>query len=61
MSTLPSGNITAPVVSVAATQTTIFATDAHATLQVSSEDSTSAFWREVPGLQGMRSAPIVAK
>ncbi|WP_347304953.1 MtrAB system accessory lipoprotein LpqB [Corynebacterium sp. SA-MJD20WY100] len=61
VSTLPSGNITAPVVSVAATQTTIFATDAHATLQVSAEDSTSAFWREVPGLQGMRSAPIVAK
>ncbi|QPK79689.1 MtrAB system accessory protein LpqB [Corynebacterium lizhenjunii] len=60
LTTLPSGNITAPVVSIAANQSTIFATDAHATLQLSSTDATSSFWREVPGLQGMRSAPIVA-
>ena len=61
VSTLPSGNLTAPVVAVAATATTVYATDAHATLQLSPQDTDSAYWREVPGLQGLRSAPIVAQ
>lgn len=60
VSTLASGNITAPVVSVAASGTTIYATDARSVLQLSTTDSDSVYWREVPGLQGRRSAPIVA-
>lgn len=61
VATLPAGNITAPVVSVAANATTIYATDAHAMLQLSPQESDSSYWREVPGLQGVRSAPIVAQ
>lgn len=59
VSTLPSGNITAPVVSIAASPSTLYLTDFHAMLQLPIE-SDSTYWREVPGLQGRRSAPIVA-
>ena len=57
--TLPSGNISIPVVSVAASPSTIYLTDYHAMLQLPIETD-STYWREVPGLQGQRSAPIVA-
>ncbi len=57
---LPSANITAPVVSVAANSTTMFATDARAALQLPSGGGDNAIWREVPGLQGVRAAVIVA-
>lgn len=60
VSTMPSGNITAPVVSVAASPSTIYITDSRATLQMASSDAETVFWREVPGLQGVRSSPIVA-
>ncbi|MGP6175187.1 MtrAB system accessory lipoprotein LpqB [Corynebacterium sp. A21] len=60
VSSLPSGNITAPVVSVAASPSTIYLTDSQAVLQLPVSGNESAFWREVPGLQGMRSAPVVA-
>mgnify|MGYP002758623611 CR=1 FL=1 len=60
VSTLPAGNITAPVVSIAASQSTVYATDANAVLQLNPQESNSTYWREVPGLQGQRSAPIVA-
>lgn len=60
VSSLPSGNITAPVVSVAASPSTIYLTDSQAVLQLPVNGDESAFWREVPGLQGMRSAPVVA-
>lgn len=59
LTTLPSGNITAPVVSVAASPTTVYLTDANALLRLPSGESDSVFWREVPGLQGVRAAPIV--
>lgn len=55
---LPSGNITAPVVSVASSATTLYATDTHAMLQLSISDND--IWREVPGLLGARAAPVVA-
>lgn len=57
-SALPSGNISAPVVSVASSSSTIYATDAHALLQLPASDNT--IWREVPGLLGVRSAAVVA-
>lgn len=60
VSSLPSGNITAPVVAVAASPSTIYLTDAQAVLQLPATDVSTSFWREVPGLQGMRSAPVVA-
>ncbi|MDN6262123.1 LpqB family beta-propeller domain-containing protein, partial [Corynebacterium casei] len=59
VSTLPSGNITIPVVSIAASPSTLYITDYHAMLQLPVETE-STYWREVPGMQGLRSAPIVA-
>ncbi|MFP7366365.1 MtrAB system accessory lipoprotein LpqB [Corynebacterium callunae] len=55
---LPSGNLNAPVVSVASTATTAYATDAHAMVQLPASDND--IWREVPGLLGSRAAPVVA-
>lgn len=60
VSSMPSGNITAPVVSVAASSSTVYLTDAQATLQLPVNDGDSTFWREVPGLESMRSLPVVA-
>ncbi|APT93091.1 lipoprotein LpqB [Corynebacterium phocae] len=60
LSMLPAGNITAPVVSIAANRSTIYATDARTMLQFSPSETDAVFWREVPGLQGLRAAPIVA-
>ncbi len=57
---LPSGNVTAPVVAVAASSSTVYLTDAVSALQLPSNGSETSFWREVPGLQGVRSAPVVA-
>lgn len=57
---LPSGNIAAPVVAVAATPSMLYLTDAHATLQLPTSGSDNVFWREVSGLQGVRSAPVAA-
>lgn len=60
VSALPSGNLTAPVVSVAANASTMFATDARAALQLSTNGEDNSIWREVQGLQGVRAAVIVA-
>ncbi|MGV0423611.1 LpqB family beta-propeller domain-containing protein [Corynebacterium sanguinis] len=56
----PIGNITAPVVAVAAGVDMIYATDANAVLQIPAGVTDVPNWREVPGLQGVRSVPIVA-
>lgn len=58
-SALSSGNVTAPVVTLASSPSTLFITDQHAMLQLH-KDAEATFWREVPGMQGVRSAPIVA-
>ncbi|WJY67492.1 LpqB family beta-propeller domain-containing protein [Corynebacterium auris] len=59
---LSSGNLTAPVVAVASSGSMYFATDANGTLQLpSSGTPDNPNWREVPGLQGVRSLPIVAR
>lgn len=60
VTSLPAGNITAPVVAIAASASTIYVTDARAVLQLQATGGDNAFWREVGGLQGVRSAPIVA-
>lgn len=60
VTTLPSGNVTAPVVAVENSMSTTYITDARAILQIPADEAEAAFWREVPGLQGKRSAPIVA-
>lgn len=59
VNTLPSGNVAVPVVSVVSSPSTFYLTDPHAMLQMPIE-ADSPYWREVPGLQGMRSSPIVA-
>ena len=61
VSTMASGNITAPVVAIASSPSTVYITDSRAMLQIPASDSSSVFWREVPGMQGIRSAPIVAR
>jgi hypothetical protein len=60
VTSLPSGNITAPVVAVAATPSMIYLTDANAVLQLPSTGGDNVFWREVTGLQGVRSALVAA-
>ena len=55
----PSVNLTAPVVAVASTSSTMFVTDARSMRQLPNNSGSSAFWREVPGLQSRRAAPIV--
>lgn len=58
---LPAGNVTAPVVAVSTSSSAIYATDARAVLQLPINAPANAFWREVPGLQGQRLAPVVSK
>ncbi|AZA10871.1 MtrAB system accessory lipoprotein LpqB [Corynebacterium gerontici] len=55
---LPGANLDAPVVSVTSNSTTIFATDARATMEIRRDLQEATFWREVPGLEGVR-APVV--
>lgn len=59
--TLATGNVTAPVVAVAASPTKLYITDSHALLELPAESTDNTFWREVAGLQGQRSSPIVVK
>ncbi|WJZ01916.1 MtrAB system accessory lipoprotein LpqB [Corynebacterium freiburgense] len=60
LSSLPAGNVTAPVVAIAASANTIYITDSRAVLRLPTSAEGSAFWREVPALQGTRAAPVVA-
>ena len=60
LSSLPTGNVTAPVVAIAASSNTIYITDSRAVLRLPTSAEGSAFWREVPALQGTRAAPVVA-
>lgn len=61
VTTMPTGNINAPVVMVAASPVMLYATDAQALLQLPTNNQDAIHWREVPGLQGARSAPVVAR
>lgn len=58
---LPSGNVIAPVVGVAAANTMMFLTDAVSIRQLPADGATTeSFWREIPGLRGQRAVPLVA-
>lgn len=57
---LPSGNLSAPVVAVAANSRVLYATDARALMQLDNSSEDVSFWREVPSLQGQRAAPVLS-
>lgn len=60
MDALPSRNLTAPVVAVDATPTTEFVADSRAVFQLNNMDPAGdRYWREVPGLTGMRAIPVL--
>ncbi|KAB3522979.1 hypothetical protein GC425_03520 [Corynebacterium sp. zg254] len=56
---LPSRNLNAPVVAVAAEGNTLYATDSRALMQYNSVYEDQRFWREVPSVQGLRSVPVL--
>ncbi|NLU81918.1 MtrAB system accessory lipoprotein LpqB [Rhodococcus sp. HNM0569] len=60
MDALPSRNLTAPVTAVDASPTTEFVADARAVFQLNNNDPASdRYWREVPGLTGIKAIPIL--
>lgn len=60
MDALPSRNLTAPVVAVDASATTEFVADSRAVFQLNNNDPAGdRYWREVPGLTGMKATPIL--
>ena len=61
MTALSAGNISAPVVAVAASPSMLYVTDVNAVLQVPASGADNPIWREVPGLEGMRALPIIAR
>ena len=61
MTAMSSGNISAPVVAVAASSSTLYVTDANALLQVPASGTDNPIWREVPGLEGVRALPITSR
>lgn len=58
---LPSGNVSGPVVAVGATKETMYVTDSKVIMRMPSASQGSLNWREVPGLQGVRAAPVVTR
>ena len=56
-STMPTGNITAPVVAVASSPTKLFITDSHAMLELPSTVMDETNWGVGSGLQGRRASP----
>ncbi|TXG92592.1 MtrAB system accessory protein LpqB [Rhodococcus rhodnii] len=57
---LPSRNLTSPVVAVDASPTTELVADARAVFQLNNNDpANDRFWREVPGLTGIRAIPVL--
>lgn len=61
MTAMSAGNISAPVVAVAASSSTLYVTDANALLQVPASGADNPIWREVPGLEGVRALPITSR
>ncbi|MDT2007758.1 MtrAB system accessory protein LpqB [Rhodococcus opacus] len=60
MDALPSRNLTAPVVAVDASTTTEFVADSRAVFQLNNNDPAGdRYWREVPGLTGVKAIPIL--
>lgn len=60
MDALPSRNLTPPVVSVDASPTMTFVADSRAVFQLNSNDPVGdRYWREVPGLTGVKATPVL--
>lgn len=59
--TLPSGNIGGPVVAVGANSEMMYITDSKVIMRMPTTTRDSLNWREVPGLQGVRAAPVLPK
>lgn len=57
---LPNRNLTAPVLLVDATATTVFVADSRAVFEIDTTDPTSdRYWREVAGLTGSGAEPVL--
>ncbi|MFF0816526.1 MtrAB system accessory lipoprotein LpqB [Rhodococcus sp. NPDC003318] len=60
MDALPSRNLTPPVVSVDASPTMTFVADSRAVFQLNGNDPLGdRYWREVPGLTGVKAIPVL--
>lgn len=60
MDALPSRNLTPPATAVDANTTTSFVADTRAVFQLNSSDPAGdRYWREVPGLTGVRAIPVL--
>ncbi|TQF66065.1 MtrAB system accessory protein LpqB [Rhodococcus spelaei] len=60
MDALPSRNLTPPVTSVDASATTAFVADSRAVFQLNNNDPAGdRYWREVPGLTGVKAIPVL--
>ena len=57
---LSAQNLSAPVVDVASTKDTIYATDTRALMKLRFDDEETRFWREVASVQSQRAVPILA-
>lgn len=58
---LPSGNVTGPVVAVGGTTQMMYITDSNVILRMPVLSRDTVNWREVPGQQGVRAAPVVPR
>lgn len=58
---LPSGNISGPVVALGATDDTMYITDSKVLMQMPVQIRENVNWREVPGQQGVRAAPVLPR
>lgn len=61
LTALPSGNISGPVVAVGATPEIMYLTDSKVIMRMPLPTKDSLNWREVPGQQGVRAAPVVPR
>jgi len=61
LTALPSGNVGGPVVAVGATAETMYITDSKVLMRMPLPTKDSLNWREVPGQQGVRAAPVVPR
>lgn len=58
---LPSGNVSGPVVALGASAETMYITDSKVLMQMPVQIRENVNWREVPGQQGVRAAPVLPK
>lgn len=61
LTALPSGNVGGPVVAVGATVDTLYITDSKVLMRMPLPTKDTLNWREVPGQQGVRAAPVVPR